>query len=500
MLLIYPPFSKPCEPAAALGQLRAHLEAHQLHCSSYDLNIEGLQYLLEHTPPASDNWSKRAIKNRHKNINELTTNNYNRKDQYLQAILNINRLVEINGKKHNLKLNLSNYSDLKLSPQKSEDLLQAADHFQDNIFYPFFKVRIQQLIEKHQPKFIGISLNYLSQALCTFAIIGFLKKTHPQIKIILGGGLVTTWLKSPFWHSPFDSLVDHFITGRGEEKLLKLIADKESEYAPTPDYSELAGNNYLSPGLILPYATSMGCFWKKCSFCPETSEDTPYTCLQPDKVIYDLKKLETEHKPILFHLVDSAISPKNMRALIEAELQTPWYSFARLCPELADPEFTAALKQSGCKMLKLGIESGSEKVLEQMNKGIDLQLVAKVLNNLQQTGIATYIYLLFGTPAENHSEASKTLDFIAKHHKAVNFLNLSVFNLPICSSSTNELVITDQYQGDLSVYADFIHPQGWDRKQIRGFLEHEFKKHPAISPIIKRNPPFFTSNHAPFLV
>lgn len=500
MLIIYPPFSKACEPAAALGQLRAHLEAHQLYCNTCDLNIEGLQYLLDIAPFAPDNWSKRAIKNKNKNIDELRTNNYHRKDQYLQAVLNINRLVEITGKKHNLRLNLSNYSDLNLSPQKSEDLLHAAEHYQNNIFYPFFRKRIPQLIEQYNPKFIGISLNFLSQALCAFAIIGFIRKTIPNIKIILGGGLVTTWLKSPFWNSPFESLVDHFITGKGENKLLKLVADKDSEYSSTPDYSEVADNQYLSPGLILPYATSMGCFWKKCSFCPETSEDTPYTCLSPSKVISDLRTLEHKHKPILFHLVDSALSPKNMRAIIDAQLKTPWYSFARLCPELADLDFTTALKKAGCKMLKLGIESGSEKVLEQMNKGIDLQLVSKVLKNLQHTGIATYIYLLFGTPSENHREARKTLNFIAEHDTAVNFLNLSVFNLPICSSSTSELIITDQYQGDLSVYADFIHPQDWNRKKIRVFLEHEFKKHPSISPIIKRNPPFFTSNHAPFLV
>jgi hypothetical protein len=56
------------------------------------------------------------------------------------------------------------------------------------------------------------------------------------------------------------------------------------------------------------------------------------------------------------------------------------------------------------------------------------------------------------------------------------------------------------YEGDLSLYTDFAHPRGWDRKAVRTFLETEFKRHPAVSAILKREPPVFTSNHAPFFV
>jgi hypothetical protein len=58
----------------------------------------------------------------------------------------------------------------------------------------------------------------------------------------------------------------------------------------------------------------------------------------------------------------------------------------------------------------------------------------------------------------------------------------------------------DFYEGDLSVYTDFIHPRGWSRKSVRTFLENEFRRHPAVSAILNNDPPFFTSNHAPFFV
>ncbi|MEA2114584.1 MAG: radical SAM protein, partial [Thermodesulfobacteriota bacterium] len=60
------------------------------------------------------------------------------------------------------------------------------------------------------------------------------------------------------------------------------------------------------------------------------------------------------------------------------------------------------------------------------------------------------------------------------------------------------LVLHDFYEGDLSLYSAFVHPRGWSRTKIRQFLDREFKRHLLITPIIQRDPPIFTSNHAPF--
>jgi hypothetical protein len=56
------------------------------------------------------------------------------------------------------------------------------------------------------------------------------------------------------------------------------------------------------------------------------------------------------------------------------------------------------------------------------------------------------------------------------------------------------------YEGDLSLYTSFHHPKGWSRQLIRQFLDKEFKRRPAIASILRRDPPVFTSNHAPFFV
>ena len=149
-------------------------------------------------------------------------------------------------------------------------------------------------------------------------------------------------------------------------------------------------------------------------------------------------------------------------------------------------------------MLKLGLESGDQGVLDAMEKGIDLGLVAQALTALHHAGIATYVYLLFGTPSESIEEARKTLAFVHRHQEAITFLNLAIFNMPICGPDAKSLSVQDFYDGNLTLYTDFSHPRGWNRKEIRRFLDQEFKRDPAVAAILRRDPPIFTSNHAAF--
>lgn len=151
-------------------------------------------------------------------------------------------------------------------------------------------------------------------------------------------------------------------------------------------------------------------------------------------------------------------------------------------------------------MLKLGIESGDQQVLDQLDKGIDLPTISAALKALKKSGIATYGYFLFGTPPENEDSALKTMHFVAAHHDCIDFLNLAIFNLPAGSIEAQTLATNNFYAGDLSLYRNFKHPLDWHRPAVRNFLENTFKKHPAIAPILKRTPVFFTSNHAPFFV
>lgn len=499
MLLVFPPVAKPCEPPAGIALLAGVLRGHGLPCTLLDVNLEGLLYLLDSPPVASDTWSRRACRGLSDNLAALKDPQlYTNPDRYRRAVADVGRVLDLIGRPHGLSLSLANYQDQGLSPLKSADLLRAAATFESNIFYPYFRERLPDLIATQKPELIGISLNYLSQADSTFALIGFLKKQYPALPVVLGGGLVTSWLSNSAFTHPFAGLVDHLVAGPGGAALLALLGATDSHEHHGPRYDDLPLAEYLAPGLILPYAASSGCYWNKCSFCPETAEANPYQQVAPQVVGADLARLVRCHQPRLLHFLDNAVSPALMRHLAEQPPGVDWYGFARVSPQLADRDFCKSLRASGCLLLKLGLESGDQGVLDNMEKGIDLDLVGRALATLREAGIATYVYLLFGTPSEALAEARKTLEFVRRHSAEITFLNLAVFNMPVCGPEATTMAVHGFYDGDLTLYTDFSHPRGWSRKEIRRFLDQEFKRDPAVAAILRRDPPVFTSNHASF--
>jgi hypothetical protein len=501
MLLINPPLTIPCESPPSLAYLAGALRAENFPYTLCDMNLEGVEYLFETTEAQVDTWSKRAFKNLDRNLTALRDpKTYKNRDRYKRAVADINRVLGVAGKPFDLHLSLSNYLDNTASPLRSDDLISAATNFTANIFYPYFSRRFEELISLARPKVVGFSLNYLSQTLCTFSMIGYLRTQYPELKIVVGGGLATTWLSHPHWRNQFGGLVDLFVSGRGEIPLLKYLGCNSPATEAMPYYGDLQHLKYLSPGFILPFTSSYGCFWKKCSFCPETTENSLYCMNEPEQTVADLETLCTTTSPALIHLLDNAVSPSTLKAISRHTFKAPWYGFARFDKLLANKDFCRRLRESGCVMLKLGLESGDQKVLDEMQKGINLTIASQVLRNLKEVGIGTYIYLLFGTPPEDEDGAKRTLDFVEKHHDTITFLNLAIFNLPIGSKESSALEVADFYNADLSIYQDFTHPKGWSRAKIRRFLDATFKKNPLISPILQNDPPLFSSNHAPFLL
>ncbi|MBN1931729.1 MAG: radical SAM protein [Desulfobacterales bacterium] len=506
LILIHPPVVKPSEPPPGIAKLAGALIHHNIPYGILDANLEGILSLLKLPVPTNDTWTKRASRHLPRTLRALTQwQAYENIGRYRSAVMDINRILQIAGRPLGMKVSLANYQHRNLSPIRSLDLLKAFENPHSNLFYPYFEKRLTRLFEKEKPSLVGFSLNFLSQALCTFAMIGFIRQISPGLKIILGGGLITSWIKSPVWNNPFKGIVDELVCGPGEKPLLSRYGISMPKNHYTPSYKGFSRYNYLSPGFILPYSASTGCYWNKCSFCPERAEKNIYRPAPVQQVQKDLQSLINKNRPALVHFTDNAVSPKLLTTLADAplgisQLGIPWYGFARISPLLADLDFCLALKRSGCVMLKLGLESGDQRVLEHMQKGFDLQLASQNLKILKKAKIATYIYLLFGTPSETLTEAQHTLDFTAQHSHTIDFLNLAIFNLPAYGPDSQKLDTRKFYEGDLSLYKNFIHPKGWDRYAIRQFLDKKFKRNPAVASILRKDPPVFTSNHAPFFL
>lgn len=499
VLLIHPPVVRPCEPPPGLARLAGAVKRAGGECEVLDANIEGLLYLLHGPVDIQDTWTARAVSHLRRNLDAMRSPaTYTGVDRYAQAVSELNRVLTQQATAGGAQVQLANYQDPKRSPVNSRDLRAAFESVEENPFFPYFEKRLTELMEKGRFCIAGISVNFLTQALCAFAMIGVLKRITPRIRIMLGGGLITSWMKRPDWKNPFSGIVDELVCGPGEQALLSALALTGTPDLAVPDFSFFPIRQYLSPGLVLPFAASTGCYWRRCAFCPEQAEKNPYRPISSKQVVSQVQKLVWEYRPSLLHLTDNAISPALLKALTVNPPGAPWYGFVRVTGSLSDPDFCRALKTSGCAMLQIGLESGSQQVLDAFGKGIALRMAEKSLHCLNAAGIATYVYLLFGTPWETGADAQETLRFTVKQSDSISFLNLAIFNLPAYGPEAGDLITDAIDEGDLFLYQRFEHRSGWARPNVRQFLDKTFRRHPAIAPILRRDPPVFTSNHAPF--
>ena len=507
VLLIHPPVSKPGEPPLGLARLKSHLQSIKTSCDIIDANLEGLYFLLNQPADARDKWTLEASGQVGRHVQAIREGSaFQSIDHYNRIVRDLGRVLWHHGMQTGYQLGLADIGHDVLSTARSRDLLHCAEHPEVNPYYSYYEKDLLPLIEKSNPEVIGISIQFLSQAWCAFALIGLICKRLPQSKIIVGGGLVTSWMQLSAWQNPFSGLVDACVSGPGELFFENYFHQEsvQNEFA-TPDFSSFQIEKYLSPGFVLPYNTSTGCYWRKCRFCPECAEGNAYHPIDQKQVFQDLEYLSQNQNPSLIHFLDNALSPSFLKKLIELPLSNqtpwygaPWYGYVRFHEDLVDPEFCHALKASGCTMLKLGLESGDQTVLDAMEKGIELKRVSTIFQNLKEAGIRTFVYLLFGTPYESKFEAQKTMDFTVAHADLIEFINPAIFNMPIESAETSHYLTRPFSDGDLSLYVDFDHPTGWDRLKVRHFLDRKFKRHERIARILRRTPRVFTSNHAAF--
>ena len=90
-----------------------------------------------------------------------------------------------------------------------------------------------------------------------------------------------------------------------------------------------------------------------------------------------------------------------------------------------DVELFTAMKRAGCKSVSFGFESGVEKSLKMMGKGITVRDIEKAIDICDKSGIEAFGYFIIGFPWETKADFNATVDFIINHpqiNPALNFL------------------------------------------------------------------------------
>ncbi len=99
-------------------------------------------------------------------------------------------------------------------------------------------------------------------------------------------------------------------------------------------------------------------------------------------------------------------------AIIDSGLKITFSTNSRA--DTADIETVKLMKKAGCKLVSIGIESGSQYMLDKMGKKITLEDIKKTVSLFKRTGMKVYAYYVLGLPWENEKTANETIEFSQK--------------------------------------------------------------------------------------
>jgi hypothetical protein len=315
----------------------------------------------------------------------------------------------------------------------------------------YYRQHVMPLFIEERPDIVGISITHTSEFVPAFTLAHLMKAEHPEAHICLGGAAVTEVAHRVSRNLPLWDCFDSLIMGPGEYAFSELIerleegedlsavpnaiyrekdsirkSDKILEFdindACTPEYVS------LRPKSGLPLETASGCYWGRCIFCYYPKQGT--AGLDPahqkkrvrniELVLEDIRKLRDRYDPIYIGLTDSSLHPRRIEQIAEQNLsgqrKANFSAFIRFEKEFKSPAFCQKLADGGFLGGQVGLESGSQRVNDIINKGVDLDDARIIIGNLYRAGVLVHLYSLIGLPGETMEEAAMTFDFLKRWH------------------------------------------------------------------------------------
>lgn len=316
-------------------------------------------------------------------------------------------------------------------------------------------------LARHRPRFAVLyedSFNYLSK-MCLLrmreAAFTMMAKAHQLgCTVIVSGSDATDHLAEYFDHG-----ADYVIIGEGEVTLAELLdslSGRTSADAPGPaaipglafrgadeqvvvtpprpfirrldllgfpalDLIDVARyraiwlqrHGYFSMNV----ATTRGCPYH-CNWCAKPIYGQRYNVRSPENVVEEIVWLQKMYRPDHIAFVDDifGLKPRWIERyadlVSERNAAVPFKCLQRA--DLVKPAIVAALKRAGCRTVWIGAESGSQKILDAMEKGTRVEQIEEAARLLHDAGIEVGLFLQFGYPGEEWEDIQMTLGMVRR--------------------------------------------------------------------------------------
>lgn len=315
-------------------------------------------------------------------------------------------------------------------------------------------------IDISSPKLVCFSVPFPGNLYAAFRCAQWIKKHHPTVRTAMGGGFPNTELRSLKEKQVFDYFdfitlddgelpiellvenIKNHIDSKGHYKRTFLLENNEVVYkndsllpdykqaqVGTPDYSDLLLDRYVS---VIEIANPMhslwtdgrwnkltmahGCYWAKCSFCDVSLDYIKlYEPVTAKLLVNRMQEMIAKTGEKGFHFVDEAAPPALMRELaleiIRRGLVVTWWTNIRFEKSFSK-DLCQLLAASGCIAVSGGLEVASDRLLKLIEKGVTVEQVAKVTQNLTEAGVMVHAYLMYGYPTQTVQETVDSLEMV----------------------------------------------------------------------------------------
>jgi radical SAM superfamily enzyme YgiQ (UPF0313 family) len=418
VLLMLLPFWDPQVPPLGISCLKSFTRASGYYVKTKDANIEdefreiqdAYYNLLERYVPGDRKGHLRNLGHDILRNHMMAHINYTDEKEYIQLI----KIVIF-------KTFFTDFADTQV--RELNGLIET--------FYRRLEKYIHEWLDKEKPTILGLSVysGTIAASLFTFKLA---KEKCPSILTVMGGGIFSGELAvgSPNFKFFLEKTpyIDKVIVGEGEELFLKLLQGKlpgsqrvftiedlnggvmDLAAVGIPDFSDFDLRFYPN----LAAYTSRSCPFQ-CSFCVETVYWGKYRKKSSAHIARELQQLHEAHGYQLFVMCDSLLNPVIAglaRECIDADISLYWDGYLRADKMVCEIENTMLWRRGGFYRARLGLESGSERVLESMGKKISIHQVKQAVSGLAYAGIKTTTMWVIGFPGETGSDFQNTLDLI----------------------------------------------------------------------------------------
>ncbi len=318
----------------------------------------------------------------------------------------------------------------------------------NDVFDSTFYSKEEQLdfIFKKKPKVIAIYTNLMTKIEVVRLVKDLKTEKYGSPKIILGGPDVTFNIENYL-----NTGADFLIIGEGEETTFELY----NAIINVTSFSEVNGIAYIENGLVIktPSRTKFRELdelplpnrdaipnekylqtWKnnhgESSMTISTQRGCPYTCKWCSTAVYgqsyrrrpanlvaaEMKMLKDKYNPDAIWFVDDVftISHKWLTTfheeVVKQNAQIRFECITRA--ERLNDEILRLLKEAGCFRIWIGAESGSQKIIDAMDRRVDVNHVKKMIQQTNALGIETGTFIMVGYPGETEDDITETIQYL----------------------------------------------------------------------------------------